>query len=88
MGFSRVVSPMDRAVKGTSVSSSKDVHITKVNGIEWIQCRKLYDALQAGLVSPIPKRRKRKSSTNSPTTLEELGLDEIMDDDDEEQGFQ
>lgn len=37
-------------------------------GIEWIQCRRLYDAIQAGLVHPIPKRKPHNKNSAATST--------------------
>ena len=69
--------------RSSSLSSSSSSFSTNQNtssqtmtsrhtfGVEWIQCRRLYDALQAGLVQPIPptsttqKSRRRGKQNNS-----------------------
>ena len=58
---------------------------TTIHGMEWIQCDTLMDAINTGLVQPMPKRKRRRtvegeSEIRTPGSLEELGLDEIMDD--------
>jgi len=93
MGFSRVITPRDRRKTIRKERSSK-LSTSTVNGMEWVQCATLMDAITAGLVQPLPKRKRRRSSPKSdspstPGSLDELGLEEIMDDEDEdEDGFQ
>lgn len=84
MGFSRVVTPLvGGRPKNGKTSLSKNY-----NGVEWIQCDTLREALQKGLVDSLPSRkrmsRKRGTSKAIPGSLEDLGLDEILDDDDDE----
>lgn len=99
MGFSRVVTPRDyrstRGPAGKPRSSAKKqqqkTSITRVNGIEWIQCETLQSAINEGLVQPIPNRtpRPRTKASNgekAPGQLTELGLDEIVDDQDDDEG--
>ncbi|KAL7557183.1 hypothetical protein ACA910_018334 [Epithemia clementina (nom. ined.)] len=38
---------------------------TPIEGVEWIQCRRLYDAIQAGLVQPIPTKTPKSRTTAS-----------------------
>jgi len=79
MGFSRVISAKDANEKG-------------IRDVEWIQCKTVLEALNAGLVHPLPKRRsrvKKKKNTYAPDEVEDLGL-EMMDndEDDDETSFQ
>ena len=59
-------------------------------GIEWIQCESLLDALNLALVDPLPKRRSRKQKSGGddgmpiPGSMKELGLDNSAIDDDED----
>lgn len=83
MGFSRIITARDRS----STSRSKTSTSTKL-GIEWIQCQYLMDALNLALVDPLPKRQRKKKGPNAasssfPETMEDLGLDKILDDEDE-----
>lgn len=81
MGFSRVVTPRD-ARKLSRKKSSQRTTSSQSNGLEWIECDSLLDAISAGLVQPLPKRKPKRTSprASSPGRLEDLGLDEIMDD--------
>ena len=91
MGFSRVITPRDYRSKGAGKGRQSEKHkstITRVNGIEWIQCETLQSAINEGLVHPIPKRKPRPRSKApdgdlAPRQLADLGLDEIMDDQDD-----
>jgi len=93
MGFSRIVTPRDirRKGKGKQLAQQKTI-IAHVNGLEWVQCDTLQTAINEGLVSPIPKRRRRSRSNESsegadapaPGTIQDLGLDEIADDQDDD----
>jgi len=67
---------------------------TTIHGMEWIQCDTLMDAINTGLVQPMPKRKRRRTAEGAneiraPGSLEELGLDEIMDveDNDDDDAF-
>ena len=86
MGFSRVVTPLD----GRKGGREQTVMVTRRNGIEWIQCKFVYDALNAGLVRKLSVRSQtkptenRKESQAAPETVEDLGLEEIMDDEDDD----
>ena len=64
LGFSRVITPP---------ASQQYQQQQKVpSGLQWIPCRRLYDALQAALVQPLPplttKRRRRTTPSSSATT--------------------
>lgn len=102
MGFSRVITARDgrggskakryynKKQRTTTTSST-----TRVAGLEWIQCENLLEAINAGLVSPVPKRKPRRrgppapGSISPPGSLEDLGLEEIMDDgNDDDDDFQ
>ena len=82
MGFSRVVT--GRA-KNTNKKMGRSGSISPVKGVEWIQCTTLKEAIDAGLVRSLPKRRARKIKPDAshgpaaPGKVEDLGL-EIMDD--------
>lgn len=87
MGFSRVVTPRDCRSK----SSRKDKGgqrinvVTRVNGIEWIQCSTLSNAINEGLVHPMPKRvlKQRSKSSVEGISSPDVRL-EILDDQDDE----
>jgi predicted ATP-dependent serine protease len=83
MGFSRVITPPDFQSKQKKVTRGK-TYVTRLNGIEWIQCATLQAAINEGLVQHIPQRkqrarRKSTSDANIPDKMEDLGL-EIFDD--------
>lgn len=89
MGFSRVVTPRSRPQKGSRNKKTYQSKSSRVNGIEWIECETLMDAINAGLVSELPKRRKSPKRQGSqrqapPGTIKDLRLDEIYDDDDDD----
>ena len=91
MGFSRVITARDHG-GGPRSKTNQKTHTSNALGIEWVQCETLMDALNLALVSPIPKRtpRKKKGSSEQlsiPGSMEELGLDEIMDDEEDEESF-
>jgi DNA repair protein RadA/Sms len=97
MGFSRVVTPPDNRQNKSSKKTGQDISVSRINGMEWIQCKTLRSAINEGLVQPIPKRSRRTQmkakhdleSSLLPGSLDDLGLEEIMDeqDDDEESPF-
>jgi DNA repair protein RadA/Sms len=93
MGFSRVVTPRDAASRRLSrKKSGQRTTSSQMTGLEWIQCDTLLDAITAGLVQPLPKRKPKRTSPraangSSPGRLEDLGLDEIMDDEEDEDVF-
>lgn len=92
MGFSRIVTPRSRPRKG-SKRGSFGSSSTSVRGIEWIECDTLRDAINKGLVRELPKkgkgqRKNARSGPRPPGTIEELGLDEILDNDEDEQAFE
>ena len=89
MGFSRVVT--SRAMirgKKTSANRGKPT-VSRFQGIDWLQCDNLVDALNEGLVSQLPQRRRQRKSKESidrdsalfPGNLGELALDDAEDDD-------
>jgi predicted ATP-dependent protease len=89
MGFSRVVTPRDatRSKSARKHFANQQTFTSTVHGLEWIQCETLQSAINEGLVRPIPKRAPRSRTNKSeyeavPGKLEELGLEELMDDDD------
>lgn len=93
MGFSRVITAIDRSSAGNrSKKNWKTYSTNNALGIEWIQCETLKEALNLALVDPLPKRKPRKKKEASdtwaiPGSMEELGLDEIMDDEEDEDNF-
>lgn len=89
MGFSRVVTPR---AKGSRKSTNGSTNFTRMNGIDWIQCDGLLDAINEGLVTKLPKDRRRRNpkaknvETNgqmSPGTMEDLKLDNVIIDDED-----
>ena len=92
MGFSRVITARDRGGSGWSNTKRKhqSIYTTMSEGIEWIQCESLLDALNLALVDPLPKRRSRKQKSGGddampiPGSMKELGLDDPAIDDDED----
>jgi predicted ATP-dependent serine protease len=94
MGFSRVVTPLDyqRSKKGRKQFANKKTSVSQVHGMQWIQCGDLQSAINEGLVRPIPKRAMRPRSTTSqgesvPENLEDLGLEEVMDNEEYDADF-
>jgi predicted ATP-dependent serine protease len=93
MGFSRVVTPKDYRSKGSRKSKGEHTvtTVTQVNGIEWIQCSNLSNAINEGLVRPIPKRipRQRSKSSSGGIASSEYSYDEppveILDDQDDDE---
>mmetsp|Transcript_1118 Transcript_1118/g.1646 ORF Transcript_1118/g.1646 Transcript_1118/m.1646 type:complete len:681 (-) Transcript_1118:88-2130(-) len=87
MGFSRIVSSRDKKSRRTTGKPK----FSKSQGIDWIQCDNLLDALNEGLVRSLPKkgtpRRKFQDSTQSPRSVPELMLDEVILDDDDYEDF-
>jgi DNA repair protein RadA/Sms len=86
MGFSRVV------VAGKRLRPGR-----RQNGMEYLECPTLRQALELGLTAAIPKRRRKTSSSTpsgtakgssslkaSPESLDELELNDIILDDDED----
>jgi hypothetical protein len=92
-GFSRVVAPRDyQRSKKDRQFANKKTSLSQVHGMQWIQCEDLQSAINEGIVRPIPKRTPRSRSATSqgewaPGKLEELGLEEVMDDDDYDDAF-
>jgi len=88
MGFSRVVTPRAKATKQKSAGSTS---FSRANGIDWIQCERLLDAINEGLVARLPKAHRRRkpkedagdSGTKVPGNLEDLMLDNVINDDDD-----
>lgn len=88
MGFSRVITPR---AKGSKHKSGGSTSFSRTNGIDWIQCDRLLDAINEGLVAKLPKgRRMRKSKQDEnasvngvPGKLEDLMLDNVINDDDD-----
>jgi DNA repair protein RadA/Sms len=93
MGFSRVVSAkgFQRNKKGYKQSSrGGQPSFSRVDGMDWIQCDTLVEALNEGLVTRLPKRGRRKAkgdgSGPSPGSMQELMLnnDIIIDEEEED----
>jgi DNA repair protein RadA/Sms len=87
MGFSRVVAPGNGMV-GTGAECA----ISRLQGVDWIQCNTLVEALNEGLVQRLPKRQRSRRQpgirqASSPESLDELLLGEIIVDD-EDLGFE
>lgn len=86
MGFSRVVTPR---AKGSKQKAGGTTNFSRSNGIDWIQCDRLLDAINEGLVAKLPKARRRRKpkddvSVNlAPGNLEDLMLDNVINDDDD-----
>lgn len=89
MGFSRVVTPL---AKGSQKNTNGSTKFTRVNGIDWIQCDGLLDAINEGLVKKLPKGHRRRNpkaktvETNgqmAPGTMEDLMLDNVINDDED-----
>lgn len=95
MGFSRVITPPDFRAKGSRKNRHKDSSksmVSNVNGIQWIQCETIQSAINEGLIHPIPKRSPRSRSKftdkeGAPESMDELGLDDVVDDDDDYDAF-
>ena len=89
MGFSRVVTPRDHSRQRGKAKSQGRTTFSRFNGMDWIQCDTLRDALNEGLVRHLPKGRrnlqqkKKYSGTTAPGTLEELMLNEVIVDDED-----
>ena len=89
MGFSRVVTP--RAKKGSKQKAGGTTTFSRANGIDWIQCDRLLDAINEGLVAKLPRARQRRKpkdnvdrTTDAPGSLEDLMLDNVINDDDDD----
>ena len=88
MGFTRVVTPR---AKGSKQKAGGSVSFSRANGIDWIQCDRLLDAINEGLVAKLPKgRQRRKPEVDSdangdvaPGRLEDLMLDSVINDDED-----
>jgi len=87
MGFSRVVTPR---AKGSKRKAGGTTSFSRTDGIDWIQCDRLLDAINEGLVAKLPKGRRRKpkdkgtaSENAAPGKLEDLMLDNVINDDDD-----
>lgn len=90
MGFSRVVTPPDYGPKKKrGPKTPGDLTVTRYKTVEWIQCKSLKSAINAGLVSPIPKiqpiSKKKRTMNNLPETVDDLGLQPILDDEEDDQ---
>jgi ATP-dependent Lon protease len=92
MGFSRVVTPR---AKGSKQKAGGTTTFSRANGIDWIQCDRLLDAINEGLVAKLPKARRRQKPKDSvdgatppgsaaPGSLEDLMLDNVINDDDDD----
>lgn len=87
MGFSRVVTPR---AKGSKQRAGGTTTFSRANGIDWIQCDRLLDAINEGLVAKLPKARRRQKPKDSvdgatvPGSLEDLMLDNVINDDDDD----
>lgn len=92
MGFSRVITPR---AKGSKKKSDGSITFKRINGIDWIQCERLLDAINEGLVAKLPKgraKRKPKSEADSkeqmaPGNLEDLMLDDAITDDEDDDDY-
>jgi hypothetical protein len=97
MGFSRVVTP--RVMKSRQRVGPSKPGFSRFMGIDWIQCDTLSDAINEGLVTRLPKGRRKareKSDTDEddklesssgrrlPGALGDLMLDQIITDDDDD----
>jgi len=83
MGFSRIITARDPSSHKATKKQQK-IHTTTSQGIEWIQCGSLLDALNLAMVDPLPKRRKTKPTLDilsSPGSIDDLGLDDAIVDD-------
>jgi hypothetical protein len=58
MGFSRIVTPRVKGARRSGGSSKPNY--SRSNGIDWIQCDTLLDAINEGLVVRLPKGRRRR----------------------------
>lgn len=92
MGFSRIVTPKGHDTKRRKNDKRGQPSFSRVQGIDWIQCDNIVDALNEGLVTRLPKKsRRRKSSkqsdTSAPGSMDDLMLnnpDLLVDDEDDE----
>lgn len=88
MGFSRVVSSRSFQRNQKSYQRGKP-SFSRIDGMDWIQCDTLVEALNEGLVTRLPKRGKRKAKTsdegNPPGTIEDLMLQNSIIVDEEEE---
>uniref|UniRef100_A0A7S3KWX8 RecA family profile 1 domain-containing protein n=1 Tax=Amphora coffeiformis TaxID=265554 RepID=A0A7S3KWX8_9STRA len=87
MGFSRIITARDPSSYNKAKKQQK-IYTTTSEGIEWIQCGTLFDALNLAMVDPLPKRRKTKPSVellSSPGSMKELGLENAIVDDEEDE---
>lgn len=93
MGFSRIVTPREYSTGKKRANQNLPIAIKTIDGLEWVQCEKLMDAINNGLTQNVPKVRRTKKrgpqKTSTPGTLEELDLPEIYDgeDDDDRDAF-
>ena len=88
MGFSRVVTPPStipgkKASKRKGSGNFKGTKMTKIHGMEWIQCETLRDAIDAALVMPLssikraPSKKPPTSKSGKPV-YEDDGEDELV----------
>ena len=84
MGFGRIITSRDRS--RLSGPKSQKVISRVSNGIEWIQCSSLPEALNQALVDPLPRKRMRPKNpqVSPPGSVDELGLDPVIQDSDED----
>lgn len=61
MGFSRIITPdQGRRSKGPRIGKVVNHRSSNVNGIDWIKCEYLIDAISAGLVSRLPLTKGKR----------------------------
>ena len=91
MGFSRVVTARQGGGRSFSKKSGRgNAKVSKIHGMEWIQCDTVKDAINAGLVSPLPRRtksapnKKGRAGKPAPGSMEDLQLNDIILDDEED----
>ena len=84
MGFSRIIMPTENRTFKKWGGDRRGYQKSQSSlGIECVECDTLRKAINAGLVSPIPKRSKRKPRRNKQDSSQEishLGLDGDNDD--------
>jgi DNA repair protein RadA/Sms len=98
MGFSRVVTP--RTTKSRQKVGPSKPGFSRFMGIDWIQCDTLSDAINEGLVTRLPKGRRKtrekqdaeegdkpefSSGRRPPGALGDLMLDQIITDDEDDE---
>jgi DNA repair protein RadA/Sms len=78
MGFSRVITPrVSSRARGKAAKKGR-ASISRLHGVEWIQCDTLLDAINQGLIREIPKRQRRKKAKKVDYEMLE---DSVMKDD-------